>query len=112
MPQNENQSAGSPQVTRMLDMVEYQMGSVVSRTLLDKKTGTLTLFSFAEGQGLSEHTAPFDALVYILDGEAEISISGKPYHLGAGEMIIMPANEPHALKAVKRFKMMLVMIRS
>lgn len=93
-------------------MIEYQKGSVVSRTLIDKKTGTLTLFSFDKGQGLSEHTAPFDALVYILDGEAEISISGKPFHLQAGEMIIMPANNPHALKAIERFKMMLVMIRS
>ncbi len=112
MPQSKKQPAGSPQVTQMLDMVEYQTGSVASRTLLDKKTSTLTLFSFAKGQGLSEHTAPFDALVYILDGEAEVRISGKPYHLNVGEMIIMPANEPHALKAIKRFKMMLVMIRS
>ena len=112
MPQNEKQSTDSPQVARLFDMVEYQTSSVVSRTLLDKKTGTLTLFSFAEGQGLSEHTAPFDALVYILDGEAEVRISGKPFHLHAGEIIIMPANEPHALTAVKRFKMMLVMIRS
>ncbi|HEX9896460.1 MAG TPA: cupin domain-containing protein [Dehalococcoidales bacterium] len=112
MPRNKKQSDSSPQVSQLLDMVEYQTSSVVSRTLLDKKAGTLTLFSFAEGQGLSEHTAPFDALVYILDGEAEISISGKPFHLQAGEMIIMPANEPHALKAIKRFKMMLVMIRS
>jgi len=101
-----------PQVTKLSEMVEYQAGAVVSRTLIDKKTGTLTLFSFAEGQGLSEHTAPFDAFVFVLDGEVEISISGKPYLLKSGEMIIMPANEPHALKAVKKFKMMLVMIRS
>ena len=112
MPQNEKQPASSPQVAQLFDMVEYQTGSVVSRTLLDKKTGTLTLFSFAKGQGLSEHTAPFDALVYILDGEAEVRISGKPFLVHTGEMIIRPANEPHALKAVKRFKMMLVMIRS
>jgi quercetin dioxygenase-like cupin family protein len=112
MPQSERNLAVSPQVSRLSDMVEYQKGSVVSRTLIDKKAGTLTLFSFDKGQGLSEHTAPFDALVYILDGEAEISISGEPFHLQAGEMIIMPANKPHALKAIERFKMMLVMIRS
>jgi len=100
------------EVNRLVDLVAYQRGSVVSRTIIDKKTGTVTLFSFDEGQGLSEHTAPFDALVYLLDGEAEISISGKPLHLREGEMVIMPANQPHALKAVKRFKMLLTMIRS
>ena len=99
-------------VNRLVDLVAYQRGSVVSRTIIDKKTGTVTLFSFDEGQGLSEHTAPFDALVYLIDGEAEISISGKPLHLREGEMVIMPANQPHALKAVKRFKMLLAMIRS
>jgi quercetin dioxygenase-like cupin family protein len=98
--------------TKLVDLVDYQEGSVVSRTIIDKKTGTLTLFAFGEGQGLSEHTAPFDALVYIIDGESEITISGKTLHLKAGEMVIMPANEPHALKAVKKIKMMLVMIRS
>jgi quercetin dioxygenase-like cupin family protein len=90
-------------VNRLVDLVAYQRGSVVSRTLLDKKAGTVTLFSFDEGQGLSEHTAPFDALVYLLDGEAEILISGKLLHLREGEMTIMPANQPHALKAVKGF---------
>ena len=100
------------EVNRLVDLVAYQRRSVVSRTIIDKKTGTVTLFSFDEGQGLSEHTAPFDALVYLLDGEAEISISGKPLHLREGEMVIMPANQPHALKAVKRFKMLLAMIRS
>jgi len=99
-------------VNRLADLVAYQKGSVVSRTVIDKKVGTVTLFSFDEGQGLSEHTAPFDALVYLLDGEAEISISGKPLHLREGEMTVMPANQPHALKAVGRFKMLLVMIRS
>jgi quercetin dioxygenase-like cupin family protein len=99
-------------VNRLVDLVAYQAGSVVSRTIIDKKAGTITLFSFDEGQGLSEHTAPFDALVYLLDGEAEIIISGKAFHIREGEMIIMPANEPHALKAVKRFKMLLAMIRS
>ena len=99
-------------VNRLVDLVAYQGGSVVSRTIIDKKAGTVTLFSFDEGQGLSEHTAPFDALVYLLDGEAKISISGKPFHLRDGDMVIMPANQPHALKAVKRFKMLLTMIRS
>ena len=97
---------------RLIDLVNYQEKSVVSRTLIDKKTGTVTLFAFDEGQGLSEHTAPFDALVYLLDGEAEITISGKSHHVKEGEIIIMPANEPHALKAIKKFKMMLTMIRS
>jgi len=100
------------QVFTMADLIEYQAGSVVSRTVIDQKTGTLTLFAFAAGQGLSEHTAPFDALVYLLDGEAEIAIAGKPYRLHQGEMIIMPANKPHALKAIEDFKMLLVMIRS
>ena len=99
-------------VARMADLVEYQTGSVVSRTVIEKQTGTCTIFAFDAGQGLSEHTAPFDALVSILDGEAEITISGKPFNLTEGEMIIMPADDPHALKAVKNFKMMLVMIKS
>ena len=99
-------------VIKLMEMVDYQEGSVVSRTIIDKKTGTCTLFAFDSGQGLSEHTAPFDALVYILDGEAEITVSGRPFHLKTGDIIIMPANKPHALRAVKRFKMMLVMIKS
>jgi len=94
------------------DLVDYQPGSIVSREVLKKDTGTVTVFAFAEGQGLSEHTAPFDALVYLIEGEAEITISGKPHRLRGGEMIIMPAQEPHALKGPGRFKMMLVMIRS
>ena len=101
----------SGQVVAMQSLVEYQSGAVVSRTLIDKPAGTVTLFSFDKGQGLSEHTAPFDAMVYILDGEAEITISGKPHLVKKGEMIIMPANQPHALKAVSSFKMMLVMIK-
>jgi len=100
------------QAVKLTDLVDYQVGSVVSRTIIDKKTGTLTLFAFGKGQGLSEHTAPFDALVYLLDGETEITISGKTLYLKEGEMVIMPANEPHALKAIKNFKMILVMIRS
>jgi len=97
---------------KAVDLVDYQEASVVSRTIIDKKAGTLTLFAFGEGQGLSEHTAPFDALVYLLDGEAEIVISGKTLRLSKDEMVIMPANEPHALRAIKKFKMMLVMIKS
>jgi quercetin dioxygenase-like cupin family protein len=96
----------------MKDMVVYHDGSIVSKEIIKKTTGTVTVFAFDKGQGLSEHTAPFDALVYVLDGETEITISGKPHHLKQGEMIIMPGGEPHSLKAVKRFKMMLVMIRS
>jgi len=96
----------------LVDLVDYQAGSVVSRVILKAKTGTVTLFAFDEGQALSEHTAPFDALAEVLDGEVEITISGKPHRVRAGEMIILPANRPHALKAAGRFKMMLVMIRS
>lgn len=94
------------------DLVAYDKGAVVSRTIIEKKTGTVTIFSFDAGQGLSEHTAPFDALVEVLDGEAEITIAGKPRTVKAGEFIIMPAGKPHALKGVKRFKMALIMIRS
>ncbi len=97
---------------RATDLVEYQKESVVSRTVIEKGSGTVTVFAFDEKQGLSEHTAPYDALLQILDGEAEVTISGKVHLLRMGEMIIMPANRPHALRAVKRFKMMLTMIRS
>ena len=100
------------QAIRLTDLVDYQEDSVVSRTIIDQKTGTVTIFAFDEGQGLSEHIAPFDALVYLLDGEAEIAISGKPLRLKEGEMVIMPANKPHALRALKKFKMILTMIRS
>ena len=91
--------------------IAYQDGAVVSKTLIDKKAGTLTLFAFWKGQALSEHTAPFDAFVNVLDGEADVTISGETSRVKAGEMIIMPANQPHALQAVSNFKMMLVMIR-
>ena len=100
------------QVSNMKDMVAYQNGSIVSKEIIKKATGTVTIFAFAQGQGLSEHTAPFDALVYVLDGEVEILISGKSHHLREGEMIVMPAGEPHALKALTPFKMMLVMVKS
>jgi quercetin dioxygenase-like cupin family protein len=96
----------------MADLVSYQKGAVVSKTVIAKPTGTVTLFAFDEGQGLSTHSAPFDALVVILEGEARITISGKTNKVVAGEMIIMPANKPHALKAAKPFKMMLVMVKS
>ena len=99
------------QPSQLIALADYQEGSVVSRTIINKKTGTVTFFAFDEAQGLSEHTAPFDALVYILDGEAEITISGKSIQVHEGEMLIMPANQPHALKAVKRFKMVLTMVR-
>ena len=102
----------SGEVASAVSLIDYQDGAVVSREVVKKKTGTVTLFAFDEGQGLSEHTAPFDALVHLLDGEAEVTISGEPHRLKAGEMILMPANAPHALKAVARFKMMLIMIRS
>lgn len=92
-------------------LLNYQKDAVASRTLIDKKNGTVTFFAFDRGQGLSEHTAPFDALVYLVDGQAEIIIAGQPHRLKKGEMIIMPANKPHALKAVERCKMLLVMIR-
>ena len=101
-----------PKVNSLINLLDYQDGSVVSKTIIEKDTGTVTLFAFDQGQGLSEHTAPFDALVFIFDGEVEIMISGNPYVLKNGEMIILPANKPHALKAIKKFKMMLTMIRS
>ncbi len=93
-------------------LVEYQDEAVVSREVMKKDTGSMTLFAFDQGQSLSEHTAPFDAMVVVLEGKAEIIISGRANMLGEGEMIVMPAGKPHSLKAEERFKMMLVMIRS
>lgn len=107
---NDTISKGTP--FRLESSVAYAIGSVVSKTLLKKNAGNITLFSFDAGQGLSEHTAPFDAVVCILDGEAEITIGGKTATVAAGEMLIMPANVPHALHAEKQFKMLLIMIRS
>jgi quercetin dioxygenase-like cupin family protein len=100
------------EVVRLIDLVNYQEGAVVSRTIVKGATGTVTLFAFDEGQGLSEHTAPFDALAQVLEGEAEIVVSGKPLRTTAGEAVLMPANQPHSLKAISRFKMLLTMIRS
>ena len=100
------------EVKQLVDLLQYQDGSIVSRVLLKNKGGTVTLFAFDAGEGLSEHTAPFDALVHVLDGEVAIRISGKPFQLKTGEAIVMPAGEPHAVKAVKKFKMLLTMIRA
>ena len=100
------------QASEIRDLVTYQDGAIVSKEIIKKPTGTVTVFAFDRGQGLSEHTAPFDAMVYVLDGETEITISGKAHHLKEGEMIVMPAGEPHALKALTQFKMMLVMVKS
>jgi len=96
----------------LVELIDYQQDSVVSRTLIDKTVGTVTLFAFDKSQGLSEHTAPYDALVEVLEGEAEVTVSGKPFLVKQGEITIMPANEPHALAAVTNFKMLLTMIRS
>ncbi|MEW6742252.1 MAG: cupin domain-containing protein [Planctomycetota bacterium] len=100
---------GTPRIVR--ELVAYQAGSIVSRTLLKKKAGTITLFAFDQGQSLSEHTAPFDAFVLVLEGEAEISLGGKPLRVRESELLVMPAGIPHALQAVSRFKMLLVMVR-
>ena len=101
----------NPEIQETAKLADYQEGTIVSRTLIDKETGTVTVFAFSKGQGLSEHTAPFDAMVQIIDGEADIFISGAKYNLKTGDQIIMPANEPHALTAVNQFKMVLIMIR-
>lgn len=99
-------------VVPLADLVQYQSSAVVSRTVLKKPAGTVTAFAFDQGEGLSEHTAPFDALVLVVDGESEITISGTPHRVGAGQLLKLPAGQPHALKAVTRFKMLLVMIKA
>ena len=99
-------------VVSQADLVQYQSGTVVSRTLVKKPAGTVTAFAFDKGEGLSEHTAPFDALILVVDGEAEIFIAGQPNLVRAGEMVRLPAGKSHALKAVTRFKMILVMIKA
>ena len=104
-------TANKSEVLHIAELVAYNEGSVVSRQITKAETGNVTLFAFDKDQELSEHTAPFDALVHVLDGETEIKISGKPFHLKAGDAIIMPADEPHAVKALTRFKMLLTMIR-
>jgi quercetin dioxygenase-like cupin family protein len=105
-------TAPKAQILELADLAQYQEGSVVSRQITKAEAGNVTLFAFDAGQELSEHTAPFDALVHILDGEAEVRISGQPFQVHAGEAILLPANEPHALKATARFKMLLTMIRA
>jgi quercetin dioxygenase-like cupin family protein len=94
------------------DSIEYASGGIISKTVLKKETGNISLFSFAKGEALSEHTAPFDAMIQVVDGKAEIIIGGKPFILEAGQTIIMPANIPHAVNATEKFKMVLTMIRS
>jgi quercetin dioxygenase-like cupin family protein len=101
-----------PEVSRLVDLVSYQDAAVVSRIVVKRETGNVTLFAFDAGQELSEHTAPFDALVQILDGEAAITVAGRPHRVCTGEIILMPAHQAHALKAVSRFKMLLTMLRS
>jgi quercetin dioxygenase-like cupin family protein len=104
-------TAPKSQILHMADLASYQDGSVVSRQITKEEAGNITLFTFDDGQELSEHTAPYDALVHVLDGEVEVKIAGKPFHLKSGDAIIMPANDPHALKALTKFKMLLTMIR-
>ncbi len=94
------------------DLLDYQNGAIVSKTIIDKKEGTVTLFAFDKGQGLSEHTAPYDALVVVIDGEGVVTISGKDYMVGKNQAILMPANEPHSIRAESPFKMLLIMIRA
>ena len=105
-------TAPKAETLKLASLAEYQVGAVVSRQITKAEAGNVTLFAFDQGQELSEHTAPYDALVHVLDGEAEIRISGKPFVLKAGDAIIMPANDPHALKAITKFKMLLTMIRA
>ncbi len=108
-------SEGAPELTGVAsqsDVVQYQACAVVSRTLIKSPGGTVTAFAFDAGEGLSEHTAPFDALVLMIEGEAEISISANPHHLQAGQLLKLPARQPHAVRAITRFKMFLVMIRA
>jgi quercetin dioxygenase-like cupin family protein len=99
-------------VKQLVDLLQYQDGSIVSRVLLKNKGGTVTLFAFDVGEGLSDHTAPFDALEVVTDGEAEVEITGESFTVRQGETIILPANQPHAVKATKKFKMILIMIRA
>ncbi len=112
MSENEKKSLLYAAPADLCGVVDYQDGSVVSREIVKGKTGTVSVFSFDTGEGLSEHTAPFDAMVFILDGKAEVTISDKPMILSKGEAVVMPADQPHALKAVERFKMLLIMIKS
>ena len=111
-PRTTRTEIAAGEVTSLVGMVAYQPGAVVSRAIISRTAGTLTLFAFDEGQTLSEHTAPFDALAYVLEGKAEIAIEGQAAQVSAGEGILMPANRPHAVQAISQFKMLLIMIRS
>jgi quercetin dioxygenase-like cupin family protein len=111
-PSGQESDVPAPEVRRFADLAPYQQGAVVSRTVIKRPAGTVTLFAFDAGEGLSEHTAPFEALVCVLDGVAEVRIDGAPFRVAAGETITLPAGHPHALKAVERFRMLLVMIRA
>ena len=112
MTTDRNAAAELEGVIPLAELVQYQPGAVVSRTLLKKDAGTITAFAFDAGEGLSEHTAPFDALVVVIEGESEISIAGVPHRVLAGQLLRLPAGQPHAVKALTRFKMMLIMIRA
>jgi quercetin dioxygenase-like cupin family protein len=112
MSEKNEEETAKAEVKRLDELLQYQAGAIVSRVLLKNKGGTVTLFAFEQGEGLSEHTAPFDAMVLIVDGEAEVEIAGDPYRVAQGETITLPANVPHAVKAATRFKMLLTMIRA
>ena len=112
MSEQDQNSVRTAEVKQLVDLLQYQDGSIVSRVLLKNKGGTVTLFAFDVGEGLSEHTAPFDALVVVTDGEADIDIAGESFRVKQGETITLPANRPHAVKAATRFKMLLIMIRT
>lgn len=110
--ENKNTKSLNSQTIQMIDLINYQSGSVVSREIIKKPNGNITIFAFDEGEGLSEHTAPYDAIIQSLEGELEVTLSGKAHNLKRGEMIIMPAGEPHSIKAMTKFKMLLIMIKS
>ena len=112
MSEQDQNVVRAAEVKQLVDLLQYQDGSIVSRVLLKNKGGTVTLFAFDKGEGLSEHTAPFDALVVVTDGEAEVEIAGQGFKVRQGETIILPANRPHAVKATSKFKMILIMIRA
>ncbi len=112
MSKNESDKLLIAKPLNLKGLIDYQEGSVVSRTIIEKKTGTITLFAFDQDQSLSEHTAPYDALIYVLDGEVEVTISDKPIRLKKSEATIIPASQPHSLMAKTRFKMLLTMIKS
>ena len=112
MSEQDQKAVSVPEVKQLVDLLQYQDNSIVSRVLLKNKGGTVTLFAFDTGEGLSEHTAPFDALVVVTDGEAEVQIAGENFKVRQGETIILPANQPHAVKATSKFKMILIMIRA